>query len=441
MKKFDIVSRDFSDSLYENFSSFGEIPKVYLRDGRVIYFSEDTVKYNFFDFYDQCKDHCFLKDCDSPYLLYTGVGTIFSLIERIYKKEVVLQLNTRGLYIFLHEMLIFGAGKVRKLVPKPEWIKHKNEITYDKVEFNFIGDDVYSFELESIREFVINNSLNNVTVFVNEKIDERWVKTRYPEFKINTKNIWIETYDIFHQTPQLKTEKINSNFQFKFLSMNRRYEPHKHLITAFLINKKSQLSFLQFRREWDNKIFMSSFDYLNSQLPFDIDRKQSFYQRVKNNISILDTKVPLLLDCEKDKLDPTVFPSRCGTEEQLPLDAFQKTFCYVITESKFGQPFSYFSERPLISMAVARPFILVSTPHSLDYLKSYGFKTFDQWWDESYDQEQDHEKRMLKIFQVIDYIDSFDIQQLKEMYLEMQDVLEHNQNLVLSLDYRKFDFK
>jgi hypothetical protein len=79
------------------------------------------------------------------------------------------------------------------------------------------------------------------------------------------------------------------------------------------------------------------------------------------------------------------------------------------------------------------PFVIAGAPNCLKYLKELGFKTFDRWWDESYDQEEDHEKRMLKIFDVIDYIDSLSIDQLKKITEEMNDVLIHNKNQILEI--------
>ena len=55
-----------------------------------------------------------------------------------------------------------------------------------------------------------------------------------------------------------------------------------------------------------------------------------------------------------------------------------------------------------------------------------GFKTFDQFWDESYDDCYDHEERMRKILKVIDYVDQKSIEELRLIYEQMTDILEHN---------------
>jgi hypothetical protein len=50
------------------------------------------------------------------------------------------------------------------------------------------------------------------------------------------------------------------------------------------------------------------------------------------------------------------------------------------------------------------PFVIVGTQGSLKYLRSYGFKTFGDLWDESYDDEPDDSKRIEKIAQYVETV-------------------------------------
>jgi hypothetical protein len=73
-----------------------------------------------------------------------------------------------------------------------------------------------------------------------------------------------------------------------------------------------------------------------------------------------------------------------------------------------------------------RPFILVSAMGNLAYLKAYGFKTFDQWIDETYDLEPDPDLRLNLIVKEIKKLCNMSQQELDNMYIEMQPVLEYN---------------
>ena len=75
-----------------------------------------------------------------------------------------------------------------------------------------------------------------------------------------------------------------------------------------------------------------------------------------------------------------------------------------------------------------RPFLLVGARGNLAYLKSYGFKTFDNWIDESYDLEVDPSRRLEMITEQLSFICSLDTTQLDTMYQEMMPVIEHNYN-------------
>ena len=61
----------------------------------------------------------------------------------------------------------------------------------------------------------------------------------------------------------------------------------------------------------------------------------------------------------------------------------------------------HLTEKILRPIACGHPFVLVAGPGSLAYLKSYGFKTFDSVFDESYDQQTDTVKRLEMVVQTM----------------------------------------
>jgi hypothetical protein len=99
---------------------------------------------------------------------------------------------------------------------------------------------------------------------------------------------------------------------------------------------------------------------------------------------------------------------------------------HVVTETVYFLPKLHLTEKIFKPIAVKRPFILVAAPGNLAYLKSYGFKTFDRWIDESYDLEQDHYIRIEKITAEISRLCAMSPAQLRAMYAEMKPVLEYN---------------
>ena len=75
------------------------------------------------------------------------------------------------------------------------------------------------------------------------------------------------------------------------------------------------------------------------------------------------------------------------------------------------------------------PFLLLGCAHNLEYLRSYGFKTFSAFWDESYDIIEDPNERMQAVTEILKDIATMSLEQQQAMIRDMLPVLEHNYNL------------
>ena len=108
------------------------------------------------------------------------------------------------------------------------------------------------------------------------------------------------------------------------------------------------------------------------------------------------------------------------------LDQLTSALWHIVTETIYYDPKLHLTEKIFKPIIAKRPFILVGAPGNLAYLKRYGFKTFDRWVDESYDQELDHYIRIEKITAEINRLCNLSPAELKQMHREMQEVLEYN---------------
>ena len=89
-------------------------------------------------------------------------------------------------------------------------------------------------------------------------------------------------------------------------------------------------------------------------------------------------------------------------------------------------------------MAFGHPFLLLGNPHSLSKLKEMGYKTFDKWFDESYDNEVDEFKRTELIVKEIIKLKNLTQEELISIREEMKDVLLHNKRHYLEQAALKF---
>ena len=113
----------------------------------------------------------------------------------------------------------------------------------------------------------------------------------------------------------------------------------------------------------------------------------------------------------------------------------QRSFVYVVTETCYWEQKCHLTEKIFKPIVSKMPFILVGPAHNLAYLHSYGFKTFDRWFDESYDTIEDPMARMSMIGTVLADLCSSSFHDLECVLAEMQEVLDYNYNLFYSQEF------
>ena len=112
---------------------------------------------------------------------------------------------------------------------------------------------------------------------------------------------------------------------------------------------------------------------------------------------------------------------------------YLNTFCSIVYEALWNEKVVFPTEKLNKCLMVGHPFIIVSVPRYLANIKKIGFKTFDRWWDESYDNEIDEFMRFKKLKETVTEISNWDLKKCEEVYLEMIPILAHNQRLLQEL--------
>lgn len=116
---------------------------------------------------------------------------------------------------------------------------------------------------------------------------------------------------------------------------------------------------------------------------------------------------------------------------------YSEFFVDVVAET-YNTGLSFFiTEKTLRPMLALTPFVINAPQGYLSTLRSdYGIRTFDQWWDESYDQYQGYE-RIQHIYRVIDQLNELNSEQWQQMYQDMLPTLQHNQQQLLAYEQRR----
>jgi hypothetical protein len=81
-----------------------------------------------------------------------------------------------------------------------------------------------------------------------------------------------------------------------------------------------------------------------------------------------------------------------------------------------------------------QPFVLVSCQGSLEYLRTYGFKTFGEFWNEDYD-ECDDNTRIARIGQLLTDLDNLTFKEKYQLQKHLAPIVEHNFNWFYGQDF------
>ena len=141
---------------------------------------------------------------------------------------------------------------------------------------------------------------------------------------------------------------------------------------------------------------------------------------------------------EPDETQRTQFAGFFSMNTSVIQIACETSFYKNNKEGELNKP-RFFTEKTFRPLGMCQPFIYVSNRGMLSKLKSYGFKTFDKWWDESYDDMEDNE-RLKAISNLITELNKKSIEELSQMYKEMIPILKHNFDNLFKLEENYYEF-
>ena len=208
-----------------------------------------------------------------------------------------------------------------------------------------------------------------------------------------------------------------------FLKVNRTNRPERDLFMLFIEHEdlydKFKISFPHFSKE-------------------DFPTHDRFKKYLKpSNINFLLNKVPF----DIDKTDETNHgPAGYGEgyfNADLPFQPihYRNTlFSIVMCAFPFVENACHLHSSTFNPIHQGHPIIQFGPYKSLERMRERGFKTFDKWWDESYDEIKDGWERFDAILKLVDKLSRKSNKELLEMYVDMKDVLQHNIDLINQYD-------
>ncbi len=302
------------------------------------------------------------------------------------------------------------------------------------LSYLFEGDFYKEVDIEAINKFVKKYSLkkNDVIVLTNnlkynyiEPVNSNFITIVFNYFLVNpwfTKEDFLDD-SINEQSGILLQEKLTYLSTYKkpkkFLSLNRRPRLHRIILFAEIMKdsvlKESSIislgnSNLEFLNQAEGTSWSKCYDAFISE---DYQHnKQSGIDFLNNYDSSKDYFVDSNLE----------YNLAFNFNETLHLN----TFVNVLTETLFENETIFLSEKIFKPILGCQPFIVFGNPGTIQELKKMGFKTFEEFWDESYDNELDFSKRLEKIISILKKLAQKTDQELLEITKQMLPILQHN---------------
>jgi len=209
---------------------------------------------------------------------------------------------------------------------------------------------------------------------------------------------------------------------YRFAEIDAQLVPQSHIQEKFLIYNRAWGNTREYRLKFMELLIEHGLhESSKTSISKMSEGNQGYHYRdhkFKNiNFALKDSTV---LDLLKD--------NQCDSNEsaQYNCDDFNSTAISVVLETMFDDSRIHLTEKILRPIACGHPFVLAAGPGSLEYLRSYGFRTFALWIDESYDQETDSLRRLEKIINSMNKINLLDATEFDQFLIEIRHIADFN---------------
>jgi len=304
------------------------------------------------------------------------------------------------------------------------------------MKFVIIPADNFIWNQSELMSFLVNNQEKDILLSVNSEgccLNAIGVYKILDLFKF--KSVTILSNNIFesHNTYNI----VNAQSYFKFFQIEKEYKEyhvwnnsklfgalynrpiwHRIGIASHLYANHRTVSMVNFRANPHDEDSRTLFE-LQSLFETDPASVENFIQTYK--------KFPALL---KEFDDYTVGATTTQHTDQL-CKLYTEFLIDIVAETFTSGKTFFATEKTVRPILLKKPFIIMGPKCFLIHLRQMGFKTFNDYWSEDYDGYEPKQKYKM-ILESIDNIASKSQQEISSMYADMQEILEHNYNLLIN---------
>jgi hypothetical protein len=205
-----------------------------------------------------------------------------------------------------------------------------------------------------------------------------------------------------------------------FLCLNGAPRPNRVLVVAAL----AKAGLLK-DTEW------SMLGDIAKKVKANLDEARTF--RSKFNVDwILDgdiaqilAEIPKVIAIEEGKLDSIYSSNELALK--INIELFKVAFCSVVTETEFtAGDAQRLTEKFIKPLAMGHPTVLFGNPHSLQQVKQFGFETFGDIVDESYDECLDVAERIRLVTHTLEQMQAIRRSNSTASLAKIREICTHN---------------
>ena len=173
------------------------------------------------------------------------------------------------------------------------------------------------------------------------------------------------------------------------------------------------------KEELRNRLSQFIFDY-----PISKEEKQEFVEK-SNFIDNLPVSI-----------DSAVVGYPQYFNEMPKKEHYVKTYFSLVAETTFSvdEPEVTRLTEKTIKPAMLHPFILLGSHKSLEFFRSFGFRTFPDFFNEKYDDIEDDRERLLFVMSEVERVCNLPEDELHKKTLELRNTIKHNQKVLLNIN-------
>lgn len=257
---------------------------------------------------------------------------------------------------------------------------------------------------------------------------------------IDTNAVTISNGNLLKSSSILPEKTVNNLFELK-LYQNFDCNPGKNITKHFgnFIGRGNwQRLWIasELFRTYSNKTIQSyhweiNHDYHSNHLGFE------FLLNYTKDYSLLNSVLNFLKTCPKKITEHKEYPI-LEDKSHFIRSQYESIFIDVVCETYYSGNVFFLTEKTWRPIEQMTPFIIQGPQFFLKNLKQLGFKTFDQWWPEVYDESSFYCKPE-QILGLIDNISSWSVEKCKKVYEEMRPILEHNRQTLKRLTWDQIE--